>query len=330
MSWDPVIATIKSPLGVGKTVWSPCSRFLATGVPNATGEIQILDAITLKQLKSFACPEDFTQVLAFSPDGRLLMWLGSKSEVFVGWDLQTGVPVSKIPIKRRRSSRLAYSITYSGCGTMFAILFYGPTIAIYNILSSTPIYYPPIEGPVIRKIWTHGECVRFATMGLESITVWEVGFTSKHPLREVESLPTPNGFYLSEECIFLPTLSRFAFIHEKTVLVWDAQHSKLLLNSMEVKTPSKMTFSPDGSFFACATHGPEIYLWKESPTGYILHQKLISKSIEVDTPYRPLFSPNGQLVVVSCRLTLESWHTMDSTTSPSCQGNPCTLQLQTD
>jgi len=78
-----------------------------------------------------------------------------------------------------------------------------------------------------------------------------------------------------------------------------------------------MAFSLDGRFFACASEGPEIFLWKEHPTGYVLHQKFVSYSRETLMPCEPLLSPNGQSIIVSGGSALQLWRTTDTTTSPS-------------
>ena len=295
MSWDPITATIKYPHMIKHSVWSPCSRFIAIDPQEPKRGIRILDAVTLNQVKLFTPPQDHddTQLVAFSTESHLLTWLGVNSDMFISWDLQTGVVASEIPIKGDKPTGTASSITYSQCGTMFRVLFENgytsSTIGTYNVLSSTPIYYHSITGMVI-TIWTHGECLQLAHLGSRSITIWEVRFTSKQPAMEVKSLPTPDKFDSSRRFLFLPTLSRLAFVLDEGVLVWDTQHSKFLLNSVDVEEP-RMTFSSDGHFFACSD-GPKIYLWKESPTGYILHQKLIFGSGGLGL----LISPNGESV----------------------------------
>ncbi|KAF8488885.1 hypothetical protein F5888DRAFT_1809332 [Russula emetica] len=277
--------------------------FIALGWINGT-QIQILDGVTLEPLKSFAIPGDPTRLLTFSPEGRLLTWVGEG--VAISWDVHTGVAVSKITTDERS----ARSITYSACGTMFGVLFSGKddstAIGTYHVHPSTPTHYHPIKEPVLRTIWTFGECIRFATSGPGSITIWEVGFTSEHPPTEIESLPAPDNFDPSKYCLFLPTPSLLAFVDENTVSVWDAQRSKLLLSSVDVNDFWGMNFSPDGRFFACGTDDSETWLWKESPTGYILHQKLIL-----------LLSPNGQSIVVTVAGDLQLWSTAGSPTSPS-------------
>ena len=236
--------------------------------------IQITDVVTLKQLKSFACKEGSTQLFAISTGSCLFTWLGHNLESFISWDLRTCVLVSKISIGEGRSTPKAHSITYSSCGTMFKVLFKGhntTAINIYNVLSDTPMYHYSVKGLVTNMLWTNGGCVRFATLAPQTITVWEVRFTSRHPPIEVTSLATPNDFDPSKKFLFLSTQFQLAFVLEKSVTVWDTQHSKFLLDPADVEEPRKMSFSPDGRLFACGTNGSDIHLWKETPTSYIHH-----------------------------------------------------------
>ena len=130
----------------------------------------------------------------------------------------------------------------------------------------------------------------------------------------VESLPTPDNFDPAREYLFLPTTSRLAFTVESTLLVWDAQHHKYLLNSVDNIFPGCPTFSSDGCFFACGTDSPDIYLWRESSIGYILHQKLTSNDVGSCIPF---LSPSGQSIIMSSGLLPQLWHTTNSTTSSS-------------
>ena len=326
MSWDPTAATMSWSDSKFPPAWSPCSRFIAVPADHAT--VQILDAVTLKQLKSLTPPHCYTRpsplsycypLVTFSPESCLLTWSSARLGGHISWDLQTGIPVSIIPMGVGRME--IRSITYSECGTMFGALFTDnntATIDTYNVLSGTSIYSHPIKGLVAGKIWTCGEHIRFVTFVPGFMTVWEVRFTSKCPVIEVKSLPTPINFNLSEEdpsslqYIILPIHFRLAFILEETVIVWDACYSKFLLNSPGVEESISMDFSPDGCFFACRTHLGEICLWKESQTGYILHKTLTSNGVSCGTP---TLSPNGQSIIGSDTWSLQLWHTTDSTTS---------------
>ena len=173
------------------------------------------------------------------------------------------------------------------------------------------------------SIWTHGACLRFATVKPGSIAIWQVGFTSIHTLAEVESLPAPDDIG-SEESLFLPTRFRLAFVLGEAVLVWDARGSKFLLNFVDGDRPMGLSFSSDGHFFACGTIGQDIHLWKESPTGYVLHRKLVSSIDKEKAPLfilqegiRPLLSPNGESITTSKYSETQLWRTTDPISSSS-------------
>ncbi|KAF9642130.1 hypothetical protein BDM02DRAFT_3124824 [Thelephora ganbajun] len=188
------------------------------------------------------------------------------------------------------------------------------TIRTYNVHSGTHTHSHPVKGTVIGDIWTHGECLRFAVAESGSITTWEVGFASRNTPTEVESLPLPDNFsynkYLSNA--LHPTLSRFAYTHSdsKRVLVWDARNSKFLLNEY-VDSPHGISFSSNGRFFMCRTGPFQIYLWKESPTGYILHRTL---NWEFGF-HGQLMSPNGESIFLFGFEAIQLSLTMDPSTS---------------
>ena len=310
-SWDPSI-TVKKPSSVYPVAWSPCSRFIAVGYGTL---IEILDAVTLDRHAIFNSPSGFIQALIFSPDCRLLTLAYLKAGLhLINWDIQTGAPVSVISALEISEPQYPL-LVFSACGTVLGVSIPSSdtsTIHIYNVLSGTYMRSHSV-GSDFCRIWAHGERLLLATLGSGSITTWEAGFASEYPLTEVESLPTPDNFDLSDRFLFLPTHSRLAFVLGRAVLVWDTQYSKLLLNSVNVGEHwGKMTFSSDGRFFACGTRGPEVYLWKESPTGYVLHHKFV-----LSTGYsgNPRLSPNGQSIVASSRDTLQLWRTEDSATT---------------
>ncbi|KAF9646343.1 hypothetical protein BDM02DRAFT_3188896 [Thelephora ganbajun] len=187
------------------------------------------------------------------------------------------------------------------------------TICIYNVHSGTHIHSHPVKGKVVGNIWTHGKCLRFATMNPGSITTWEVGFTSGNTPTEIESLPLPDNLpHDSHPYSFHPTLCRLAITHSNSggVLVWDARYSKFLLDEKCNCDCYGFSFSPDGRFFMYEERW-QIYLWKESPTGYTLHRKL---SCEIEIPWL-FISPNGESILVCGGSVLQLWHPMDPPTS---------------
>ena len=311
-------------------MWSPCSRFIAIAQSET---IEILDAVTLVRLNAFKNPGK-TRWLSFSPDSRSLTQFSYGNYGLTTWDLQTGGQISAIPsipisFSPGHPFSPCFSSTYSTDGKMVAVAYRESdnitvTISTYNLLSGTHIYSHRVsEGRIVVSVWTHGECFRFAIVKPRSITIWEVGFTSIHTLAEVETLPAPDDIG-SEESLFLPARSRLAFILREAVLVWDTQHSTLLLNFVGDKEPRGISFTSDGRFFACGTIGQEIHLWKESPTGYVLHRKLVSSIVgesaliyilREDTT--PLLSPDGDSIITSKYSETQLWRTADPITSLS-------------
>jgi len=317
VSWDPITATTgQHALAVVAATWSPCSRFIAvTWFPS--GMVEVLDAVTLKQLHTFKSLPDLDQWLIFSPDGHLLTKFSSKQGL-TSWDLQTGGKISTIPVELYTSPGKCLSSTYSMDGKLVTVAYEDSvnttptTISTYNILSGSHIYSHHVsDGHVVAPIWTYGNCLRFVIIKSGLITIWEAELNSMHMLSEVESLPAPDSIDCSEETLFLPKLSWLAFTLEETIMVWDAQNSKFLLNFPGVDEPSGMSFSPDGCFFTCGSGNWEVYLWKESPTGYILHQKLTLANYRTTTP---LLSPSGELVVVLNASKVHLYHTTDPIT----------------
>jgi len=176
---------------------------------------------------------------------------------------------------------------------------------------------------VSNNIWTHGESLRFATVGPTTITIWEVGFASESPPTEVETLPVPDSVrtaipfrepkYIPEQVQFLPASCRLAIIHQGKVLVWDTRNYKSLLSQTDTRCCPGMSFSSDGRFFACSTTGYEILLWKESPTGYVLHRTLASSTGNPSL----LLSPSGESIVTFGDRTIRLWHTKSFTAPTS-------------
>ncbi|KAF9642452.1 hypothetical protein BDM02DRAFT_2211086 [Thelephora ganbajun] len=329
-SWKSSIAAAAFPGSIGVPVWSPCSRFIAVSWGESRTMTEILDAVTLERITTFDSPllssspwgSNRKRVHAFSPDTRLLTCTDPRSEKFATWDLQTGDLVSAITaVEPFKGCKLA--TTYSACGTMFATLCGSDstsTISVYNVLSGTQTHSRSVGGRPSGDIWAHGEYLRLATMEPGYITTWETGFASPHGPTQVESLPIPDDFDPERGYRFHPTSSRLAFTTERSVLVWDAHDSKLLLettNAYGLKFLS-MSFSSDGRFFACETAGRGIYLWKDSPTGYTLHQRIMSDTMVLES----LVSPNGESIIAVGDRAIQLWRTTDSVTTLSDDSTP--------
>ncbi|KAF9777503.1 hypothetical protein BJ322DRAFT_1096406 [Thelephora terrestris] len=277
LSWEPILATFPCQDFRNVAAWSPCNRFIAIAGFGST-KIDIVDAATFKQLNTFQSPQEDKsrhKWLSFSPDCRLLTQFSDWG--LTGWDLHTGGPAGTS--RRDGSSCRGFSSTYSMDGGIVAIAcrnLSDTTVAIatYDLLSWTLVYsYTHPVGHIIPPIWTHDENIQFATVEPGSISIWEIGFSSMKTLAKVESLRLPDEIRFSKNHLFLPTLSRLAFTLPKKVLIWDVRDSKLLLDFTGKDEFSRLSFSSDGRFFACATR-LELFVWKETPVGYTLHQNL--------------------------------------------------------
>ena len=312
----PSIRTREAASLVLDVVWSPCSKFIA--VSRDFGDkivIEILDAATLEQLTILENGPIPGRWLIFSPDSHLLTWLSDSRKEFINWDLRAGVQLSaNSPDLLWRSPMRDSSLTYSECGTMVGALFPSAedTIYIYNVLSGTHIHSHQARDVFGGKVWTHGEYIRYATFASKSITIWEFGFASRHEPTQVESLPTPDNFCSSSPLIH-PTLFRFAFVNWWQVQVWDGRGSRFLLDYTDIEKLPEMSFSLDGRLFACGTIGQDIYLWKESPTGYVPHGMFHSS---YESPKNHI-SPDGGLIAGWGDSGVQVWRTMDPATSLS-------------
>jgi WD40 repeat protein len=319
-SWNPDIMTGRFGFP-RETVWSSCSKFIVV-TQDFGGMIEVLDGMTLKSLTVLSCGLSLPRSLIFSPNSHLLTWISDHPMQCISWDLRTGVQFSAIQLSATLpepgwSIEWGSLLTYSGCGTMLGVLFPSDNtsvISIYNIFSNTHIHSHQVGCILGRKIWTHGECIRYTTFVSQSIIIWEFGFTSRCEPTQVKALSTPDNFDPSRGLLIHPTLYHLAFINQG-ILVWDCQESQFLLEEQDLRDPKGMSFSLDGCFFACGAFGGEIYLWKKSLVGYVLYRKF--QAIHKNTKYSlNHISPDGGSITACSPSSVQVWHTMDPVTSP--------------
>ena len=159
------------------------------------------------------------------------------------------------------------------------------------------------------------------TTDVAVITIWEVGFASNAPPTKVGTLPAPDILsrinVQGTEFQFSPTSGRLALsCHwQCRVLIWDAHNSKYLLHHTDTKFSLGLFFSPDGCFLACPTAESEIYLWKDSPTGFLLFGTLLPSIAH----QRPLLSQNSESIVTYGGHMIQLWCGTEAfpTTPPS-------------
>ena len=333
VSWEPVIATAYLNDFQGQVVWSPCSRFTAV---NHRQSVEVVDSVTLSQLSIFQhSSHASTQQLGFSPDSHCLtLFIGTS---LISWDLQTGGPLSVI--SSGQESMAPFSFTHSKDGKVVAVVYEGQytynenggcatPISTYDLLSGTCVGSCVVpEQQIVYPIWTHEEDIQFATIEPGLIRIWQCEFTLKHLPVEVETFSIPNEIASGDYFLFLPTLFRLAAILGETIHVWDAKVSKLLLKSDLTPAPHstltsgmvyplKASFSSDGCFFACMNSSGEVYIWKESPTGYVLHQQLLFPTYSPFSSSKPHLSPNGESIILPLNSKIHQWHTRNQVPPP--------------
>jgi hypothetical protein len=313
-SWDPSITRERPTSTYPEVVWSPCSKFIAVSWQQRERTmIEILDGVTLQPFVILNPQLGQTQQVVFSSHSRLSTRFSDNPQEFISWDLRTGVQLGSIPLESVRSTAKCLSLTYSECGTMLGGLFLDEgitTINIYNVLSGTHTRSHRVGHILGRKIWTCGECIRYATFVSGSIIIWEFGFASRHEPTQVESLSAPGGFDPSRGLLIHPTLPRLAFTNGRAILVWNYQESQFLLDSESAKDPLEMSFSLDGHFFACNMDSGGIGLWKGSPAGYVLHRVL-----EWRYGNGHQISPDGGSIVGWGISGIQVWRTTEPATS---------------
>ena len=300
-------------------MWSPCNQFIVISF-EFTKSVALPDSATLQRIQSPGFSQKFAslrpEALAFSPDGRMLPAFvhgnsGARRAV-VSWDLQTGGVASAIELRGSPDLIVVNAqITYSTNGKKVAIL--------SRYMSSTIISIHDLVSGVSTSNIIYGARM---DVDLELRNLYVYGFTSGAPT-EVETFSFPDNpiqvlvfkpghQYHIIETEFHPAPYRLAFIDtEDALLVWDARASKFLLHRSDIHFKPLMSFSPDARFFACRTTHEEIYLWKQSPTGYTLFEKLTP-----ETQYlHPSFSPNGGSIIAFGASTIHLWHTKSFTTT---------------
>ena len=345
---------------IDEAAWSPCNSFIAIG-SKGVRTVDILDSTTLQHLQTLKAPWSVPQYVkrpAFSPDGCILSCASGEKGGFaiVSWDLQTGGIVSDI---RHEKSSLRFvleaSLVYSADGKMLGLYHFHPSddlfpssyydhklsIYIFNVVTGKLVFSHSVATRIIflENIWAHGKLLRFGTAEGATISIWEVRPTWGAKPTIVQTSPVPPAIVRALSfpsskiwmCIQpLPTSYKLTSAFENMFQVWDAQDPEHL---QEYECPvniRKISLSPDGHFLACSSYGSHIYLWKESPTGYLLYGK-----IPPATTYHGFcFSQDGKSMTTWGDGIIQSLHIEDFMVPPSTKAtkyyNTFVLELSLD
>ena len=184
------------------------------------------------------------------------------------------------------------------------------------------MYYDPINS-LIRKVASAPRCDlegEPARAARKSRTLGHLRSQNSNTV-EVASFPVPDGITDANRLVFLPTLSRLAFVLGETIQVWDLKAPpKLLLKSklkpkleripeLDKSFPPQSSFSSDGRLFAYTTSGEGVHIWKDSPTGYLPYQRF--PFFADYSRAAPQLSPNAESIIVSLESKIHRLHTRD-------------------
>ena len=130
------------------------------------------------------------------------------------------------------------------------------------------------------------------TEGNHVVNIQKLQPSSDPPVLMVESFPIPpqHGTFS-----FSPVSSHASFVTENEVTILNVQDSKILLLVQETQQcySGLGCFSPDGHFFTCGASENRIYIWENTPAGYIFWGTLQPR-----LPFNKFsFSPTGTSIL---------------------------------
>jgi len=184
------------------------------------------------------------------------------------WDIQTGVIVQEFGTQNPNS------IIFHGDQRKITSITRDLQFYTYDALNSTQLCQGQIssfQGSELGAHEAHNNTLQFTTSfesnGKLVINIHELQPTSTSPLHLLSSFSIPPQ---SGKFSFSPVSFHASFVTRREVFILNIQCLRPLLEAkvgQETYTPGQ--FSPDGCFFACEIMGDEIYVWQNTPSGYV-------------------------------------------------------------
>ena len=246
----------------------------------------------------------WTNVLAFSPNGKMLA-SGSTNKTVQLWDTTTGESLATLTGHVNGITALAFSAD----STTLASASADGTIRFWHTETGAPLQ-PHITG--------HTQSVRAATFSQESSTLVSVAFNGEitfwnlktpqkstvHTAGHQDWLATlafsPDGTKLARvrawgNVIFRPDFNNVLWSAGSSIRLTDVSTGSELATLTDIKTPSHLTFSPEGKTVAFASEGKKIHLWN-TETGDELNIPLVDREADIHNMSHIsalAFSPDG-------------------------------------
>ncbi len=225
---------------VAAVVFSPDSRFIATGFPYST---KIWDIQTGQLLYHLEGPEeeDFILTPLWSPNSRFIA-TGTVNGFTIIWDADTGGLVYQE--EEEENGEPVYSISWSPDSRFLAVGSEDGIIKIVDVQTRSLVHNFELKkdpGPALTVSWSLDGKYLAAGYGELIVVVWDM--QTGHPVR---TFPLSPGTYVIENISWSPNSRFLAIRHGDLVIVWDIQ-----TNQIATQRPAKgFAWSPDAKFLA--------------------------------------------------------------------------------
>jgi hypothetical protein len=199
----------------------------------------------------------------------------SEWEPLIVWDTGTGVVIREI------NTLFSGEVVFHGDQRTITLvkgnhwLLGDLVFCTYDVVNGTQLCQNTIHSSThlsLGAFWAHEDTLRFATgvkiNGKPTINIHGLQQTSTPPIHTVSLFPVP--FYV-REFSFSPVSLHASFVTKTELIVVDVQGPQILLQTRvaQINGDIKPQFSANGHFVACKTLDNEIYVWQNTPTGYV-------------------------------------------------------------
>ena len=285
--------------------FSPNGTRLASGSKDKT--VRLWD-INSRESMTLQKHTKWPNVLAFSPNGKMLA-SGSVDKTVQLWDTTTGEPLATLTGHVNGMTALAFSPD----GRTLASASADGTIRFWQTETGEPL--PP-------HITGHTASVRAAIFSQESATLVSVAFNGEITFWNLKTPQKPTVHTTGDQdwlatlafsldgtklasvrafgnVIFRPGFNDALWSAGSSIRLTDVSTGIEVATLTDIKTPSRLTFSPDGKTVAFDSEAKRIHLW-HTETGDELNIPVVDREADLHNTPRVTalaFSPDGTTLV---------------------------------